>query len=887
VRVFLLALALAFPALGYAQPPAAQPDGISTVLREIERILLTNDEDAYGALLLPSATDVTTPDFLGEWVEPGVTRAIVQERVRGATANMPEGQGFDLFVDALVESGRTGRVGTWRMKVRRDPAAPAGREWRIADLTVLTTVRGLYRLSLNTEKQFAVTNFSVVAEDFQVRLPQGVAFVAETDAGVTGIVLLGRGEMTFSPAPPAEKGQVKIYGGSETLQTRFSSLYIRVHPAEFESRIDARALQPRPVDQRDLRRAQEVFQENLELSFAIDLGDLSRDKWSVAPKSGDLIAEIQTDRTHLTYLRSVSDPEDIRFFDRTRERTISVYTSKERLATRGPFFSEDDQVEYDIVNYEIEASLDPRREWIEGKATLLLTPLRGYPISTVVLKLAEPLVIRSVASRKLGYVMALRVSGQDDVIINLPQPLLPDTLLDLQITYGGHLPAVVPEREALDLAQSSDFFTIQPQSSFIYTGRSGWYPRGQVTDYATATLLLRVPENYSTVASGALDDGFPRLLPNEARGPAWKEYRFSATQPSRYLGWATSRFVTVDNASVSITPPEDEGGVPLAGASYSAADVSIESSMLLQRRARELSVETQRVLKFYGALVGDMPYQTFTLAVVERNTPGGHSPPYFAALSQPPPATPVAWRTDPAYFDGFPEFFLAHEAAHQWWGHAVGWKNYHEQWISEGFAQYFSALYAEHLDRGDVFEDVVSQMTRWTLDRSDQGPVYLGYRLGHIKSDSRVFRALVYNKGALSLHMLRRLIGDDAFFRGVRRFYTTWRFKKAGTEDARAAFEAETDRPLDRFFQRWIYGSTLPRLKFSYASEPDAITVRFEQVGEIFDVPVTVTLQYADTSVDVIVPVTEQVTSQRIPTKGPVRNVEANRDNAAPVIFVR
>jgi aminopeptidase N len=178
-------------------------------------------------------------------------------------------------------------------------------------------------------------------------------------------------------------------------------------------------------------------------------------------------------------------------------------------------------------------------------------------------------------------------------------------------------------------------------------------------------------------------------------------------------------------------------------------------------------------------------------------------------------------------------------------------------------------------------------MTKWTLDRSDQGPVYLGYRLGHIRNDGRVFRALVYNKGALTLHMLRRLIGDEAFFRGLRRFYATWRFKKAGTEDVKAAFELEANRDLDRFFDRWIYGFTLPRVKFSYTTEADAVTVRFEQIGDVFDVPVTVTLEYANTSTDVTVPLTEQVTTQRIPLTGILRSVEANRDNAAPIVFVR
>ena len=117
-------------------------------------------------------------------------------------------------------------------------------------------------------------------------------------------------------------------------------------------------------------------------------------------------------------------------------------------------------------------------------------------------------------------------------------------------------------------------------------------------------------------------------------------------------------------------------------------------------------------------------------------------------------------------FDGFPQFFLAHEIAHQFWGNAVGWENYHEQWISEGFAQYFALLYAERTRSREDFEDILRQLRRTAAANTRNGPVWLGYRLGHLQGDGRIFRALVYNKGALVLHMLRRLLGDDAFFRG-------------------------------------------------------------------------------------------------------------------------
>ena len=90
------------------------------------------------------------------------------------------------------------------------------------------------------------------------------------------------------------------------------------------------------------------------------------------------------------------------------------------------------------------------------------------------------------------------------------------------------------------------------------------------------------------------------------------------------------------------------------------------------------------------------------------------------------------------------------------------------------------------------------------------GPISLGYRVGHIRNDDRAFRSILYNKAAVVLHMLRRFIGDEAFFAGLRRFYTDWRFKKAGTDELQAAFEAATPLKLDRFFDQWIRGFTVP-----------------------------------------------------------------------------
>ena len=258
-------------------------------------------------------------------------------------------------------------------------------------------------------------------------------------------------------------------------------------------------------------------------------------------------------------------------------------------------------------------------------------------------------------------------------------------------------------------------------------------------------------------------------------------------------------------------------------------------------------------------------------------------------LNNPLPTSRYTWRNDPASFSGFPEFFIAHELAHQWWGQAVGWRNYHEQWLSEGFAQYFAALYAQHSRGERTFVDMLRQFRRWAIAESDEGPISLGSRLGHIKNERRVFRALVYNKGAAVLHMLRRLVGDDMFFAGVRRFYAEQKFRKAGTDDLRSAFETVYGKPLDRFFDRWIYGVHIPRLRYTTEVQPGAVAVRFEQIGSVlFDIPVTVTIVYTDGRTrDEVIPVTEQRVEWKAATDGAVKQIVVNRDYAAVAVFER
>ncbi len=885
------------------QSAAAQPSdedlSILAFLQAVETAISTTNRAAWLDLLSANADRDQAVEFFDAMVPQGVTRAVIRGRERSPLPGSLPGEGYRLVAEVFVETGPRGRIATWRLDIRRSRGETTDRQpWRIVSEDRLSSIEGLHRLSLQPQKQFAARDLSIRSVDFEIRLPAGDAFIAETAEGVTALVILGDGAMSFAPGPKEERGQVRLFAGSEAIDTPFSAAFLRLNPFEFDQRVREGALAPVAFDSRTFRRAQTIFEEEVGKSFSLDLSDLSRDTWSLLPQAGDFVAEIRTRRFDtLTYARSTAEAEDVTLFSRGRKRNIAVYASQQKLASRGRFYNEDDLVEYDVVDYQIDATFHPERDWLDGRARVKLR-VKAYALAALTLRLADQFTVSSVTSDQMGRLLFLRVRNQNSIVINLPSPLARDFELTLAIVYQGRVTTQSIDQESIQAQtarspqRAEDIPIVPAERNWLFSNRSHWYPQGQVTDYATATVRFTVPSEFAVVASGTRGTASPVVVslpgPNQ---PGRTLHIFTAAAPVRYLGVIVSKLVRADAATVAldIVPPAKTAGTNGPGlvpgtmpvGARNTIELQVEANRRQEQRGREALGTAADILRLYAALMGDVPYDSMTLAMVEHDLPGGHSPAYFAVINNPLPTTPFVWRSDPASFSNFPEFFLAHELAHQWWGQAVGWKNYHEQWLSEGFAQYFAALYARDRRGEQAFRDILRQFRRFAMDQTDQGPVYLGYRLGHIKADSRVFRALVYNKGASVLHMLRQLVGDDAFFRGLRRFYTENRFRKAGTSDLQKAMEQESGRTLKRFFERWIWDSTLPRLRVATVVEGQELVVKAEQIGEVFDVPVLVTVTYTDgRNEESVVTVTDAVVEARIPLSGSVRQIELNQDNA-------
>lgn len=888
MRKLLLVLpALALYAAPLAQsPPAQQADGVVRLLADLETSLAAPQEDAFRRIAAPGLPQADLEVVQEIRSGDGPARAVLQERDR-----VPEGDGYSVLVDLLVSHGLDGRIATWQISARPSPRARD--RFEIAGLKQLAMVDGLVKLLLDRTREFAVHNLVFSSTDFTLKMTAGTAFLAQGENGRTALVLRGRGEVHFAPPDAAEQGQLMIFARHPALDTPIDAAFIRVHPAAFESNLSEHSLVPVEAIAADAARAQEVFDQFAGRTFGLGLSDLSSDRWSLLPGFGNMAVEFKSARFGwLTYTRSPSEAEDISLFDRPHNHNLSLYTSATKARARGRAYSEDDDDAYDVLQYDLDLTFDPTRPWVSGRGGLRIRIVADGATS-LTFKLAEALRVSSITSPELGRLLGMRVVGQTAIIVSLPQPLAAGREVTLVFAYSGRLDSQELSREAIRIeAQSgqeglADTPELKPEPRYMYSNHVYWYPQATSTDFALASMRLTVPSTFQIVASGrAIGSSVgPVAGSSSSRGDARyaRTAEFFADRPIRYLSCVITRLVPLGRITAevpAVAPASPATPAALEEPAAPALYLEIASTPRVTGRNRQLPALSSDIVKFYARLVGEVPYPNLTVVAADALLPGGHSPAFFALLQQPLPTSPLSWRDDPLAFDRYPNYLIAHEIAHQWWGQAVGFKNYHEQWLSEGLAQYSSVMYLSSV-RPDVLRPLVREMRISAESMMDRGPIWLGYRLGHIEGRGAVFRAIVYNKSAVVLHMLRRLIGDDAFKRGLRRFYRDWRFKKAGTDDLRAAFEAEASRPLGRFFDRWIFGSSVPRLRVTSRLENggQSALVRVEQIGETFDLPLTIGIDYTDgRTEEVSLAITEPMVEQRIPLNGTVRRIGPKDD---------
>ncbi len=425
-----------------AQPQ--QSDPVVRVLADLETALASDRPDALTPLASPSLSREAVAVFEDVRSGPGARTAAVRERDR-----RPVDAGFDVVADVLVGHDYDGRIATWEIATR--PSGRARNRLEITNLREVALVDNLVKLVLDKSRQFAVHNLEFSAPDLTLKMASGSAFIAKGDSGRTALVLRGRGEVHFTPSDSAEQGQLRIFDGQPQLDTAVDQVFLRLHPADFESRLSEQSLTPARVDPSEADRAQDIFDSFVSRTYNLNLTDLSSEHWSLLPSYGNVAMEFRTSRFGwLTYARSTSDPEDVTLFDRAHNHNVSLYASAEKIAQRGRFYDEDGGAAYDVISYALDVTFDPARSWIGGRSRLRVR-VTADSARTLTFRLAESLVVSSVTSPELGRLLAMRIIGQTSVLVSLPAPVERGDELDIDVTYSGRAESQELSREAMTL----------------------------------------------------------------------------------------------------------------------------------------------------------------------------------------------------------------------------------------------------------------------------------------------------------------------------------------------------------------------------------------------------------------------------------------------------
>ena len=197
---------------------------------------------------------------------------------------------------------------------------------------------------------------------------------------------------------------------------------------------------------------------------------------------------------------------------------------------------------------------------------------------------------------------------------------------------------------------------------------------------------------------------------------------------------------------------------------------------------------------------------------------------------------------------GSSEALIAHEIAHQWFGNSASEKNWHHVWLSEGFATYFTNLYFEYKYGRDQLIKRAKEQRNTVLGYASRSLVPIVNTT--IEDYMQLLNPNSYQKGGWTLHMLRKELGDDLFWKGIRNYYETYKYSNALSEDLQRILEDVSGKSLSQFFKQWLYQNGHPKLEANWTYEKKNLILNINQVQKNveFQFPLDIKLVYADGS---------------------------------------
>lgn len=499
-----------------------------------------------------------------------------------------------------------------------------------------------------------------------------------------------------------------------------------------------------------------------------------------------------------------------------------------------------------LHHLKLELQFDLAQESVRGTATLTLAPFADG-LQSIDLDAAE-MSIHSVrrlpAQQEAAAPAPLRMLGEslpEALPVNLPFETRQETLsieLDRALNRDEEVSLVIAyscrPRKGLYFIQPDDAYPHKPQQIWSQGQTEDahwWFPCADTPHQKMTTeMIVTVDEKFFALSNGALIGS----MGNQADKTITYHYRQEQPHPA-YL-------VTVVIGEYELIQ-ERLKGLPVEY--YVYADRAAAGQKLFQR--------TPEMIEFFASKFGyPYPFAKYSQILVEDFL--------FGAMEN----TTATTMTDRCLLDARAELdvnyedIVAHELAHHWWGDLVTCKHWSEIWLNESFATYSEFLWREHTQGSDEARFVLFQdfLTYLHEDFSSHRRPILFHRYRY---SEELMDRHAYEKGACVLHMLRHVLGDDAFFRAMARHLSKFAFGVAETTDLKTSIEEVTGKNLHWFFEQWIYRPGYPELEVEYDWQREQKTLRLsvrqvqkadedDEVPAAFRFPVEIEIVTLDTA---------------------------------------
>ena len=801
-------------------------------------------QDPSGAVIAGARIEITggdlaqpvvlTSDGLGKFVSPDLKPATYSVRVTR--------DGFEALVKTVDLRGAVKLQLTLTIAQQQVTVSVPGKSLAFTNSDPI--YRHLREIGLG--ETFTVDNYTLHWEAATFQFQKGTLTVlGPVDGVTTGAIFIGEGHFNLRPVLSLDARELTRRTGTAEVNEDFTEVIFRFTReawSKFQPGLVGRMEGTPPEAAAAFKHWKEKVRQRRER--ALGFTEFLLEGETMDNVDADLMAAFYNP-SHPPFFNAYvrgRNHKDLRFFVRARVGALPQLDSPEEVA---------------LINYDPEGMDDGiwylghlQSEYLNHTASSSenrrLFATRRYKIETVISKnehlfstatiTYEPLVAGE-RVLKFGLLPNLRVTRVFD---EQGRELY---FIQESRKEDGSFYAVLPEapeaskEHSITVEYTGDKVLEQAGGgSFYVSARTSWYPNlNGFGERALYDLTFKVPPQYKVISVGK--------LVGESVEQNFAVSHWITPTPVAVAGFNYGDYKRIDL-------PDEKTGYKISGYYLSElpdtlSRIAVLRSMAPRSMTKYALEQTRAQLQVCTYFFGRSPYDDISITE-QPNFNFGQSWPNLVYL-------PISAYMDSTQrwmlfgnidtkFTGFVQEVTPHEVAHQWWGHAVGWASYHDQWLSEGFAEFSAGLFLQQAMGKDWRKDYVEfwdRLRQRILDKNnfgvapnDAGPIWMGLRLTSPRSQN-AYQNVTYPKGAYVLQMLRSLMyglddQDTAFIAMMHDFVESHRDRPASTESFKAIAEKHMTKAmdlgkngrLDWFFDEWVYGTEVPRYHFEYQVAP-------------------------------------------------------------------